>query len=107
MAVAVLTRAVELEPVLLLPAARSGVATNHLPNNPSPFVSPGPLSPEKVYSRCPLYSTWFPLAVDCVVSLPESEVALAGEPEPVANSGGQLSAHELVQAVVVAVSGVT
>src|SRR2546423_1459948 len=82
------------------------VATNHLPNSPSPLVGPGPLSPAKVYSRCLLYSTWFPLAVVCIVSLPGSEVALVGVLEPVASSGGQLSAHELVQAVVVAVSGV-
>src|SRR5947208_1811704 len=98
--------AFEPEPVLLLPSARSGVTTNHLPNSPWPLVWPGPLSPAKVYSRCPLYSTWFPLAVVCALSLPGSVVALVGVLEPVASSGGQLCAHELVQAVVVAVSGV-
>src|SRR2546423_9968183 len=85
--------------------SRLDVATNHLPNSPSPLVRPGPLSPAKVYSRCPLYSTWFPLAVVCIVSLPGSEVALVGVLEPVASSGGQLSAQKLVQAEVMAVSG--
>src|SRR5437764_7758287 len=64
---------------------RTAVATNHLPSLPSPFVCPGPLSPAKVYRRCPLYSTWFPFSVVCIVSLPGSEVAPLRVPEPVAN----------------------
>jgi hypothetical protein len=40
-----------------------------------------------------------------MVNVPGSEVALVGVLEPVASSGGQLSAQELVQAEVVAVSG--
>ena len=46
------------------------------------------------------------MAVVTAVSLPGSEVALVGAPEPVASSGGQAFAQELVQAEVVAVSGV-
>src|SRR5207237_1285760 len=71
---------------------RLDVATNHLPNSPGPLVWPGPLSPAKVYSRCPLYSTWFPLAVVCALSLPGRVVALVGVLEPVASSGGQFCA---------------
>ena len=85
---------------------RLGVATNHLPSKPSPFVWPAAVSPEKMYKRCPLYSTWFPLAVVTAVSCPGSEVALVGAAEPVDSSGGQAFAHALVQAEVVAVSDV-
>ncbi len=43
--------------------------TNQTPPVPSPFAWPGALSPEKVYSGCPLYSTWLPLALATTVSL--------------------------------------
>jgi hypothetical protein len=96
-----LTTGVEPEP-----AASVGVQTNHLPNNPSPLVWPGALSPENVYRRWPLYATWLPLAVGTTLNAPGSVAALVGAPAPVESKGGQFCAHEAVQADFVAESAV-
>jgi len=69
--------------------------TNQTPATPSPFAWPGALSPEKVYSGCPLYSTWLPLALATTVSFPGSVVEVAGM--LALRTGGQAEAQPPLQ----------